>query len=184
MLRALEDFEIGGPPTLLGFHRALLEHPCFVAGETCHGVVESDELAARAAELTRESVVSTQSPVGNGRLRERVRSVELGGRRYDVTLLEPEPPWAALARRRRERVRSGSGGAGTDAVVSPMQGTVLKVEVAEGDEVEAGQVLCVVEAMKMENEIASHRAGTVTQLSVTPGAAVASGQVVCLVQGE
>jgi acetyl-CoA/propionyl-CoA carboxylase biotin carboxyl carrier protein len=184
MLRALEDFEIGGPPTLLGFHRALLEHPCFVAGETCHGVVESDELAARAAELTRESVVATQSPVGNGRLRERVRSVELGGRRYDVTLLEPEPPWAALARRRRERVRSGSGGAGTDAVVSPMQGTVLKVEVAEGDEVEAGQVLCVVEAMKMENEIASHRAGTVTQLSVTPGAAVASGQVVCLVQGE
>jgi acetyl-CoA/propionyl-CoA carboxylase biotin carboxyl carrier protein len=184
MLRALEDFEIGGPPTLLGFHRALLEHPCFVAGETCHGVVESDELAARAAELTRESVAATQSPVGNGRLRERVRSVELGGRRYDVTLLEPEPPWAALARRRRERVRSGSGGAGTDAVVSPMQGTVLKVEVAEGDEVEAGQVLCVVEAMKMENEIASHRAGTVTQLSVTPGAAVASGQVVCLVQGE
>jgi acetyl-CoA/propionyl-CoA carboxylase biotin carboxyl carrier protein len=61
---------------------------------------------------------------------------------------------------------------------------VLKVEVAEGDEVEAGQVLCVVEAMKMENEIASHRAGTVRQLSVTPGAAVASGQVVCLVQGE
>ena len=118
-------------------------------------------------------------------MRERVRSVELDGRRFDVTLLEPEPPWAELARRRRERARGGGGGAGSDAVVSPMQGTVLKVEVADGDRVEPGQVLCVVEAMKMENEIAAHRAGTVAQLSVAPGAAVTSGQVVCLVvQGE
>jgi acetyl-CoA/propionyl-CoA carboxylase biotin carboxyl carrier protein len=101
-----------------------------------------------------------------------------------MTLLEPEPPWAALARRRRKRVRSGPGGAGSEAVVSPMQGTVLKVEVVEGDVVDAGQVLCVVEAMKMENEIAAHRAGTVAQLSVAPGAAVAAGQVVCVVQGE
>ncbi len=185
MLRALEDFEIGGPPTLLGFHRALLEHPCFVAGKTCHGIVESDELAARAEELARgESVVSTQARPGNGRLRERVRSVELDGRRYDVTLLEPEPPWVELARRRRERVRGGGSAAGSEAVVSPMQGTVLKVEVADGDRVEPGQVVCVVEAMKMENEIAAHRAGLVAELSVTPGAAVASGQVVCLVQGE
>ena len=185
MLRALEDFEIGGPPTLVGFHRALLEHPCFVAGETCHGVVESDELAARAEALTSEvSVVSTQSPAVDGRLRARVRSVELDGRRYDVTLLEPEPPWVELARRRRERVRSGGGGAGSDAVVSPMQGTVLKVEVADGERVEPGQVVCVVEAMKMENEIAAHRGGLVAQLSVSPGDAVASGQVVCVVQGE
>jgi acetyl-CoA/propionyl-CoA carboxylase biotin carboxyl carrier protein len=62
-----------------------------------------------------------------------------------------------------------------------MQGTVLKVEVGNGDAVEAGQVLCVVEAMKMENELTAHRAGTVAELSVTAGAGVASGQVICRV---
>jgi acetyl-CoA/propionyl-CoA carboxylase, biotin carboxylase, biotin carboxyl carrier protein len=107
----------------------------------------------------------------------------VAGRRFDVTVLEPEPPWAELARRRRERVASGVGGAGGDAVVSPMQGTVLKVDVAEGDEVEAGAVVCVVEAMKMENEIVAHRAGAVADLSVAPGAAVTSGQVICRVVG-
>jgi acetyl-CoA/propionyl-CoA carboxylase biotin carboxyl carrier protein len=62
-----------------------------------------------------------------------------------------------------------------------MQGTVLKVEVADGDEVEAGQLLCVVEAMKMENEIVAPRFGVVRDLSVTPGAAIASGQLLCRV---
>ncbi len=180
MLRALDEFEIGGPPTLLGFHRALLSHPSFIAGETCHGLVESEELAARAQELTWEPVAA--SAASNSRVVPRASVVEVGGRRYDVTVLEPEPPWAQLARRRRERAASGPGGPGTDAVVSPMQGTVLKVEVADGDEVEPGRVLCVVEAMKMENEIVAHRAGTVAQLTVAPGAAVTSGQVICLVQ--
>ena len=183
MLRALDEFEIGGPPTLLGFHRALLSHPCFIAGETCHGVVESDELAARAAELTKELVPRSHNPSASVLL-PRLRSVEVGGRRFDVTLLEPEPPWAELARRRRERVAAGPGGAGSEAVVSPMQGTVLKVEVTEGEQVEAGRVLCVVEAMKMENEIAAHRSGTVTELSVSQGDPVTSGQVICLVLGD
>jgi acetyl-CoA/propionyl-CoA carboxylase biotin carboxyl carrier protein len=62
-----------------------------------------------------------------------------------------------------------------------MQGTVLAVEVAEGDEVEAGQVICIVEAMKMENEIAAHRAGVVTDLAIEPGQTVTSGQVLCVV---
>jgi len=180
MLRALDEFEIGGPPTLLGFHRALLTHPCFIAGETCHGVVESEELAARASALTKEIVaVSNYLP-----LRPRATVVEVGGRRFDVTVLEPEPPWAELARRRRERGSQGPGGAGSEAVVSPMQGTVLKVEVTDGEQVEAGRVLCVVEAMKMENEIAAHRSGSVAKLSVSPGDAVTSGQVICLVLGE
>ena len=182
MLRALEDFELAGTPTLLGFHRALLSHPCFIAGETCHGIVESKEIAERAAELTREA---PQAPVsGNGRLRPRTTAVEVGGRRYDVTVLQSEPPWAELARRRRDRASGGPGGAGSEAVVTPMQGTVLKVEVAEGDEIEAGTVVCVVEAMKMENEIVAHRRGTVSGLSVVAGDPVTSGQVICLVLGE
>ena len=108
----------------------------------------------------------------------------MGGRRYDVTVLEPEPPWVELARRRRERHATAHGGAGSDSVVSPMQGTVLKVDVADGVAVEAGTVICVVEAMKMENEIAAHRAGTVADVSVAPGDAVASGQVICRVLAD
>jgi acetyl-CoA/propionyl-CoA carboxylase biotin carboxyl carrier protein len=182
MLRALDEFEIGGLPTLLGFHRALLSHPEFIAGGTGHGLVESDELAARAEELTREP--ATGVGAWDGRLRPRVTAVEVAGRRYDVTLLEPEPPWIELARRRRERETSGRGGAGSDSVVSPMQGTVLKVEVADGAAVEAGAVICVVEAMKMENEIAVHRAGTIADVSVAPGDAVANGQVICRVVAD
>jgi acetyl-CoA/propionyl-CoA carboxylase, biotin carboxylase, biotin carboxyl carrier protein len=179
MLRALDEFEIGGVPTLLGFHRALLSHEEFVQGGTGHGLVESEELARRAEELTREPVAAVAA--SNGRLRPRVTAIEVGGRRFDVSVLEPEPPWAELARKRRERVASGVGGAGGDAVVSPMQGTVLKVDVADGDEVEAGAVVCVVEAMKMENEIVAHRAGTVADVSVAAGASVTSGQVICRV---
>jgi acetyl-CoA/propionyl-CoA carboxylase biotin carboxyl carrier protein len=180
MLRALEEFEIGGVKTLLGFHRALLEHPCFVEGETCHGVVESDALAARAGELT---VEHTSSRDGTGRLVERVTPVEVDGRRFEVTVLASEPPWLELARSRRERAdASGHGGSG--AVVSPMQGTVLSVAVAEGDIVEAGAVLCIVEAMKMENEIAAHRAGVVTELTVAQGQPVQNGQVICVLADD
>ena len=111
----------------------------------------------------------------------RVVGVEVDGRAFDVRLHVTEPPWADVARRRRERVAAGAGAAGDGAVLSPMQGTVLKVAVAEGDEVEAGQLLCVVEAMKMENEIVAPRIGVVTDLGVAAGAAIASGQLVCVV---
>jgi acetyl-CoA/propionyl-CoA carboxylase biotin carboxyl carrier protein len=184
MLRALEEFEIDGVTTLLGFHRALLEHPCFVAGETCHGIVESGELAARAQALAGDGRAAPRR-VPPSRQREQVVGVELDGRRFQVTVLRAEPPHAELARRRRERV--GDGGhqaAARDAVVSPMQGIVLAVEVAEGDEVREGQVICVVEAMKMENEITAHRHGLVTGLSVSPGEQVSTGQVICVVAQE
>ncbi len=181
MLRALGELSIEGVPTLIGFHRALLTSPCFIAGETCHGLVESEALAERAAELEDIVALSNKVPSSSGRLRERVRAVEVEGRRYDVTLLEPEPAWAELGRRRRERARGGPGGAGSDAVVSPMQGTVFKVEVADGQAVEAGQILCVIEAMKMENEIRAPTAGIVDGLGVAPGDPVASGQVICRV---
>jgi acetyl-CoA/propionyl-CoA carboxylase, biotin carboxylase, biotin carboxyl carrier protein len=180
MLRALDEYEVGGITTLLGFHRALLEHPCFMTGQTCHGVVESKELAERAEQLSHQK--TTLAASADGRLRERASSVELDGRLYEVKALVPEPPFAELARRRRERTGRGAHhGAAKDAVVTPMQGTVLAVEVADGDEVRAGQVICIVEAMKMENEITAHRDGVVTELSVEPGQAVTTGQVVCVV---
>jgi acetyl-CoA/propionyl-CoA/long-chain acyl-CoA carboxylase, biotin carboxylase, biotin carboxyl carrier protein len=187
MLRALDEFWIEGPTTLIGFHRALVSHPCFVAGETCHGVVESEELAARAAELdgTRVAPPSQGASGSNGRMVEGVRTVEVDGRRFEVRLSEPEPEWRALARRRRERVRRGGAGAGGgEAVVSPMQGTVLTVPVADGDEVEPGQVICVVEAMKMENEVHAHQAGVIRSLSVEPGRPVTTGQVICTIEAE
>ncbi len=185
MLRALEEYRIEGVSSLLGFHRALLEHPCFAQGETCHGIVESEELAERADELSHLATTVAGGSDGLPATRERRVQAELDGRRYELKLHLPEPPHAELVRRRRERVAErGHHGAARDAVVSPMQGTVLAVEVAEGDEVQAGQVLCVVEAMKMENEITAHRAGRVTELSVEAGQAVGTGQVICVVQSE
>src|SRR5881275_2698580 len=82
MLRALDEYEIGGITTLLGFHRALLQHPCFAAGQTCHGVVESTELAEAAEQLSHQS--TTLAPSADGKLRERVSSVEVDGRLYEV----------------------------------------------------------------------------------------------------
>jgi acetyl-CoA/propionyl-CoA carboxylase, biotin carboxylase, biotin carboxyl carrier protein len=191
MLRALDEFWIEGPTTLIAFHKALLAHPCFVAGETCHGIVESEELAALAAELHEAALVAApsnsllQGTTGHVRTMEHVRAVEVDGRRFDVRLSEPEPEWRALARRRHERAqRGGAGAGGSDAVVSPMQGTVLSVAVADGDEIEPGRVICIIEAMKMENEVRAHRAGTVRNLSVDPGRPVTTGQVICTIAGD
>jgi acetyl-CoA/propionyl-CoA carboxylase biotin carboxyl carrier protein len=178
MLRALDEFVVEGVTTLIGFHRALLSHPCFTDGTTCRGVVEeiaAGEPAPRTARI----------PAAAGLMRAQALEIELDSRRYEVKLLRPEPPYAELARRRRERSRGGAQhAAAREAVVSPMQGTVLAVEVAEGDEVSEGQVICVVEAMKMENEITAHRRGHVTGLSVSPGEPVKTGQVICIVAQE
>jgi acetyl-CoA/propionyl-CoA carboxylase biotin carboxyl carrier protein len=184
MLRALDEFSVDGVKTLIGFHKALLTHRCFIEGETCHGIVESELLAARAAELE-DGRPAGAVAAGGAAFQESVRPVEVDGRRFEVRLLRPEPGFVELARRRSERSRGpGGAGAGRDAVVSPMQGTVLAVEVAEGDEVEAGEVLCIVEAMKMENEVHAHRSGRVTELSVTAGQPVTTGQVICVVTAD
>jgi acetyl-CoA/propionyl-CoA carboxylase, biotin carboxylase, biotin carboxyl carrier protein len=183
MLRALDEFVVEGVATLIGFHKALLSHVCFVEATTCQGLVESEELAKQAEELSHRTTTVTGGP--DGRVHAKVVELELEGRRYAVNVLRPEPPHAELARRRKER-SSGGGqhAAAREAVVSPMQGTVLSVEVAEGDEVRSGEVICVIEAMKMENEITAHRHGTVTGLTVAAGEPVRTGQIICVVAQE
>jgi acetyl-CoA/propionyl-CoA carboxylase biotin carboxyl carrier protein len=179
MLRALGEFEIGGVKSLLGFHQALLGHPCFIAGETCNGLVESELLAERASRFSHPA--TTLASGADGALAERTTVAEVDGRRVEVKVLVPEPPYRELARRRRERSGSGGTGAGSGVVGSPMQGTVLAVSVAEGDSVAAGQVVCIVEAMKMENEVTAPWAGTVTEVSVSAGAPVTTGQAICVI---
>jgi acetyl-CoA/propionyl-CoA carboxylase biotin carboxyl carrier protein len=177
MLRALGEYVIEGPKTLIGFHRALLSSDCFVRGETCVGLVESDELAAGAAELDVEGSALAGS---TGEDAARLRVVEVDGRRFQVRISEPEPPWRELGRRRHERERERAGhGLDGDAVLSPMQGTVLAVAVGAGDVVDSGAVICIIEAMKMENEVRAHRAGTVSELSVEAGQPITTGDLIC-----
>jgi acetyl-CoA/propionyl-CoA carboxylase biotin carboxyl carrier protein len=179
MLRALGEYRIGGVKTLIGFHTALLQHPCFRAGETCHGVVESPELAARAEELSQEESEPGLASPATATV-ERVSFVEVDGRRVEVKVHVPEPPYRELARRRRERAAHGGAGS-SGAIVSPMQGTVLAVKVAAGDAVEAGQVICVIEAMKMENEVTAVVAGTVSDLAVAPLQPISIGQPIATI---
>ena len=173
---------IDGVTTLLGFHQALLSHPCFVEGATCHGLVESELLAA-ARERVRRTDVRVGRPSDGSRCRARPSGRSRSTAAASSVTCSPR---AALRRARaapaRARARRRSTAPGREAVVSPMQGTVLAVEVAEGDEVAAGQVICIVEAMKMENEIHAHRAGRVTRLSVAAGQPVTTGQVICVVE--
>jgi acetyl-CoA/propionyl-CoA carboxylase, biotin carboxylase, biotin carboxyl carrier protein len=115
--------------------------------------------------------------------RARLLDVELDGRRHEVRVHVPEPAWAELARRHKER-RKGLRGEATSRVVSPMQGTVLEVGVGEGDPVDAGALICVIEAMKMENEVVAHRDGVVTELHVRPGQQVADGELICVIETE
>jgi acetyl-CoA/propionyl-CoA carboxylase biotin carboxyl carrier protein len=171
MRRALDEFEIEGVPTLLPLHRLIFAHPAFAAGETCAGLVEG-ELAAQLAPAGPAAAPSAPA------IARRIE-VELDGRRHEVRVLEPVVAELAAERARRSerRARGRQAGAGGDAIASPMQGTVLRVEVSEGDPVESGKVLVIVEAMKMENEIAADRPGVVSDLRVAPGDAVRSGQV-------
>ncbi|CAB4696936.1 MAG: acetyl-CoA carboxylase biotin carboxylase subunit [Actinobacteria bacterium] len=178
MLRALSEFRIGGVETLVGFHQALLSHQAFIDAETCHGLVESKELADKAAAFA-EPATPSALPGPRAYASERTYEAEIDGRLATVRLFEAEPEWVELARRHTERAKIG--GHAAEHVESPMQGTVLKVDVAEGENVVAGKVLCVVEAMKMENEIVAHRAGVIADLAVSVGDAVSAGSPICSV---
>ncbi|MCC6832408.1 MAG: acetyl-CoA carboxylase biotin carboxylase subunit [Thermoleophilia bacterium] len=190
MLRALGEYVVEGPATLIPFHRWLLELPEFIAGGACHAEVARladapTPIPAAASPAT--AIPGDPAPDAEPQV---VRTVtaEVDGRRFAVRLSIPQSHAGGGAGpavpQKRKRDRSGGGhhgGAAPEAVVTPMQGTVLRVLVAEGQEVAQGTVLCIVEAMKMENEVLAHQPGTVHQLSVAEGDAVQAGQVIAIV---
>ncbi|MGI9539348.1 MAG: acetyl-CoA carboxylase biotin carboxylase subunit [Miltoncostaeaceae bacterium] len=191
MLRALHEYSVEGPATLIPFHRWLFQQQDFIDGGACHA-----ELAALEAEATalEESPGAAGAPEAedDGPQAERRFVAEVDGRRFDVLLRYPEadgagaggPSAATPAKRKRDRKGRGGGGAAADpnAVVSPMQGTVLKVNVEVGQEIAEGEVICIVEAMKMENEITAHRAGSIAALQVAEGDSVEADQVIATLQ--
>ena len=184
MLRALGEYEIGGLKTLIPFHRALLETEQWQRGETCRDLVEDrgwlKQLAFPPAEKPGEE--SADEKVS------REYAVEVSGRRFDVRVIGE--PSGAIATNgtgagrpapRRERKSRGGGGAPGE-LVSPIQGTVLKVAVEQGAAVDEGALICVIEAMKMENEITAPTAGTVEQLGISEGGSVATGDTIAVIK--
>jgi acetyl-CoA/propionyl-CoA carboxylase biotin carboxyl carrier protein len=187
MLRALAEFEIGGLRTLLPFHSAILRTAQWAAGETCRDLIENREWL---------KALAFPRPAAAGSETDRVEheyTVEVSGKRFDVRVIGP--PFADAADRgapvagnvaearkppRRERAPGAATGGG-DTLHSPLQGTVLKVGVRQGAAVQEGALICVIEAMKMENEITAHKSGTVTELPIAVGAAVANGDTLAVI---
>jgi acetyl-CoA/propionyl-CoA carboxylase biotin carboxyl carrier protein len=196
MLRALSEFEIGELKTLIPFHQALLATEQWARGETCRDLLEDKQwlktLAFPAATPASDDGAEQAEKV------EQTYAVEVSGKRFDVRVIgPPTPPFAggagagagamngssagAGARKapkrgtdRRSASKSSSGG-GPDVLPSPLQGNMWKVLVKQGDEVQEGQLLCIIEAMKMENEITAHKAGKIVELPITEGAPIQAG---------
>jgi acetyl-CoA/propionyl-CoA/long-chain acyl-CoA carboxylase, biotin carboxylase, biotin carboxyl carrier protein len=186
MLRALGEYRIEPLVTLIPFHQAILATEQWANAETCRDLIEDKNwLKSLAPEAG--SAVSPEDD-GAAEVAEREYKVEVDGRLHAVKVIGAAAPVAAnpgtAARRppKRERKAGGGGSAAGEALVSPLQGTVLRVAVKEGDEVEEGTLVCVIEAMKMENEITAHRAGKVTALPVTDGAAIAAGDLIAKIE--
>ena len=185
MLRALGEFEVGGVKTLIPLHQAIMRHPEFAEGGTLREFVEGGGFAREQEEQGEKGPGPDSSgpgPIGSsgGAIENEVRRhvAEVDGKRFEVTVQVPEHPGRTRLRSRRaalaEREAAAHGEA--DIVRSPMQGTVLRVGVTAGDQVAAGQVLVVVEAMKMENEIVASHPGEVEAVEVAEGDQVSSGQ--------
>jgi acetyl-CoA/propionyl-CoA carboxylase, biotin carboxylase, biotin carboxyl carrier protein len=191
MLRALGEYEIGGVTTLIPFHQAILATDQWRNAETARDLI-GDRKWLKSLEP--EVPAAPADSDGEGEAEEalaRTYKVEVDGRLHSVKVIgaaapaagNPGPATGARRPPRRERAaRGGAASGGTDVLVSPIQGTVLKVPVSQGDEVTEGTLICVVEAMKMENEITAHRAGTVAELSVTEGGSVAAGDTVARIE--
>ena len=179
-VRALAEFQVDGIATALTFHRAVVVEPDFVASDGVFGVhtrwIET-EFNNTIPAYAGASVTDVA-----GAMRDSV-VVEVGGKRIEVTLPVGFAATATASSRPSaapiKKAKKVSGGASGDAVAAPMQGTVVKVAVAEGQTVEAGELIVVVEAMKMEQPLTAHKAGVVTGLNAEVGATLSTGDVIC-----
>jgi acetyl-CoA/propionyl-CoA carboxylase biotin carboxyl carrier protein len=182
MLRALAETEVAGIATTIPADVAILSHPDFIA--VTHSTVWVE---------TRLDLSSIESPAGlvPGESADGVGSelrdvtVEVDGRRFEVKVKVPETAGAqgrTSTPRQPGRRRASVTGTGSGTVMVPMQGTIVKVVVAVGDEVEVGQTICVLEAMKMENAVTAEKAGTVKEIRVEAGASVGPGDVVAVIE--
>jgi len=184
MARALEEFDIDGVRTLIPFHKAIMASGQWARGETCRDLVED---RAWLKTLAFGAASSNGSSDGNEQL-ERSYTVEVSGKRFDVRVLgdavgaaDGAAP-AAVARPRRERKSAGGGGPEGDTLPSPLQGNVFKVLVEQGAAVAEGALICIIEAMKMENEISAHKAGVVAEMPIYEGAAVSAGDTLAVIR--
>jgi acetyl-CoA/propionyl-CoA carboxylase biotin carboxyl carrier protein len=183
MLRALDEYEIGGLTTLIPFHKALLASEQWANGETCRDLMEDRDWLKSTAP---EAAAPAEAPEG-AEVVERDYKVEVSGKLFDVKVIGEAVAGAAPAAGgkrppKRERKSGGAAAASSESLPSPLQGTVLRVAVERGAEVAEGDLICVIEAMKMENEIAAHRSGRVTSLNVSEGAAVSSGDTLAVIE--
>ncbi len=184
--RALRELVVEGMPTVVPFHRAVLEDPAFTAPDGVFGVHTRWIETEFGGEIPPYAAATTPGPEP---VEKTTVVVEVNGKRLQVVL--PAGYGASngagagaggAGKPRRPPRRSGGAAAGApsgNALTSPMQGTIVKVAVAEGDTVAAGDLVVVLEAMKMEQPLAAHRAGTVRQLVAEVGATVTSGMTLC-----
>jgi acetyl-CoA/propionyl-CoA carboxylase biotin carboxyl carrier protein len=198
MLRALSELEVAGIATTTPAHLAILRHPDFIEGEhSTRWVEESLDLSTvESLASSSDADAAVPDPPEGDETPRVLREVdaEVDGRRYKVKLWVPDlsaatvvggavvSSAAAPVRRARSAGSGGrSAGSGSGDVTVPMQGTIVKLLVALGDEVEVGQAVCILEAMKMENNIAAERAGTVAEVKVSPGDTVGAGDVIMVI---
>jgi acetyl-CoA/propionyl-CoA carboxylase biotin carboxyl carrier protein len=184
MARALEEFEVDGVRTLIPFHKAIMASEQWARAETCRDLVEDREWLSA---LALEPVPSNGGIEGKPEPVERTYTVEVSGKRFDVRVLgdaiaSDNSAAPAAPRPRRERKSGGGGGAGGDTLASPLQGNIFKVLVEQGASVEEGALVCIIEAMKMENEITAHKAGVIAELPISEGVAVTAGDTLAVIK--
>jgi acetyl-CoA/propionyl-CoA carboxylase biotin carboxyl carrier protein len=176
--RALGEFVVEGMPTVIPFHRSVVDDPAYVAANGEFGVYTSWIETEYDNQL--EPYVAAGDDPDEPLERERV-VVEVDGKRIEVVLPGGLGATAAVAGAKKPKRKSGGGGAAAasgDSLTSPMQGTVVKIAVEDGQEVEEGDLVVVIEAMKMEQPINAHKAGTISNLSAEVGATIGAGAVV------